>query len=691
MNNSHNHNHNHNQHDMHQSSSDADEFEVSSPIPFPQEQDRGPIFRTNAPIAFRSTKSGKSSWRSKRTNADDKQSVYSTLSRRSKSRSPSRSPSQSPISQLSSKMTETHDKIALLGIAPKLQKSAQHIQIRQAMDDAYELKTKHKKRKNKKPYSFLSTLAAPMQPNGNGHTKAVHNTYRSKGGRHRRPFTRNGQSRVVQMYNKRTSALNEFPVSSMSRDGDVLRVSELNRSNYQHLIEESNKKVKKVSKNLDDQELAQFVQETEHRKIQKKMKSAKPADRSMIDLTSMDETERKRDAVRLQRTDHKVIDLEAMDQEDDDIEILNGLQRTSKAEIELNIDVDHYEAKKARERSRRRFDDQIDDDILDTKIWGTECDDIYLQLRTKYLHKKEEQELRRKEEQERLRREKELLLQQQREAEQAEQDAEAMEVDDTAANLLRARKLLELDADDETIIDSTLELPASKIVGTHQGSNIDVKVKDLQTLCPATWLNDEIMNFYMALLQDRNIKRCQENPEHCRVLLMNTFFFTKLQSNGYNYKAVKRWTKKVKLTKKGLQNIETIFDLDKFIFPVHVSGVHWCCGCINFSTKTFEYYDSMNGSSSTFFKVIRKYILDEHEDKLKGDQGKFGLNLMEWTDDNNRDRYPQQENGYDCGVFTSKCADWISDDLYPDYSQENMELFRQRMMVDIIRGKTIDF
>jgi len=649
-------------------------------------------------------------------------------------------------------MTETHDKIALLGIAPKLQKSAQHIQIRQAMDDAYELKTKHKKRKNKKPYSFLSTLAAPMHANGNGHTKAVRNTYRSKGGRHRRPFTRNGQSRVVQMYNKRTSALNEFPVSSMSRDGDVLRVSELNRSNYQHLIEESNKKVKKVSKNLDDQELAQFVQETEHRKIQKKMKSAKPADRSMIDLTSMDETERKRDAVRLQRTDHKVIDLEAMDQEDDDIEILNGLQRTSKDEIELNIDVDqrlppktkrtlkskpkikrklkffccspqrrsmfarvaqlkqlrkspgrkiksqfialdiwNYEAKKARERSRRRFDDQIDDDILDTKIWGTECDDIYLQLRTKYLHKKEEQELRRKEEQERLRREKELLLQQQREAEQAEQDAEAMEVDDTAANLLRARKLLELDADDETIIDSTLELPASKIVGTHQGSNIDVKVKDLQTLCPATWLNDEIMNFYMALLQDRNIKRCQENPEHCRVLLMNTFFFTKLQSNGYNYKAVKRWTKKVKLTKKGLKNIETIFDLDKFIFPVHVSGVHWCCGCINFSTKTFEYYDSMNGSSSTFFKVIRKYILDEHEDKLKGDQGRFRLNLMEWTDDNNRDRYPQQENGYDCGVFTSKCADWISDDLYPDYSQENMELFRQRMMVDIIRGKTIDF
>ncbi len=54
-------------------------------------------------------------------------------------------------------------------------------------------------------------------------------------------------------------------------------------------------------------------------------------------------------------------------------------------------------------------------------------------------------------------------------------------------------------------------------------------------------------------------------------------------------------------------------------------------------------------------------------------------------------RYPQEKNDVDCGVFTGKCADWISDGLYPDYCQDNMELFRKKMMVEIICGKTGDW
>ncbi len=52
---------------------------------------------------------------------------------------------------------------------------------------------------------------------------------------------------------------------------------------------------------------------------------------------------------------------------------------------------------------------------------------------------------------------------------------------------------------------------------------------------------------------------------------------------------------------------------------------------------------------------------------------------------------PQQENGVDCGVFTSKCADWISDGLEPNYSQVNIEDFRTKMMFEILIGKLLDF
>jgi len=251
-------------------------------------------------------------------------------------------------------------------------------------------------------------------------------------------------------------------------------------------------------------------------------------------------------------------------------------------------------------------------------------------------------------------------------------------------------KLRPLTEREELLIDNALSQSDSTIVGQHKGSNLDVRVKDLMTLESGQWLNDEVMNFYISLLQDRNNSRCKADPDHIRVLFMNTFFFTKLSNDGH--KAVKRWTKKAKLKRKGLEGVATMFELDKVVFPVHVGGVHWCCGCINMKERKIEYYDSMNGSGQRFFVKTRQYLQSEAMDKLKGDeQCAFTKTVQEWECVDHRGEYPQQDNGYDCGVFSSKCADWISDDLFPDYGQQNMEYFRRRMQLEIIRGKTLDF
>ena len=250
---------------------------------------------------------------------------------------------------------------------------------------------------------------------------------------------------------------------------------------------------------------------------------------------------------------------------------------------------------------------------------------------------------------------------------------------------LRNDKFCELDENDYEIIQKVFNLSSNTKIGRHM-----IEVKDLATLKPGQWLTGEVMNVYMALLQDRNIQRCQENPKHCRVLLMRTYFYTKLTSSGYDYKSVKRWTNKAKLLKKGFKNISNIFQLDKLIFPVHVNNMHWCCGVVDFKSKTISYFDSMNGPSSSFFNIITKYIIDEFQDKLKDDKTKYKLDLKQWKQENHRGKYPQQKNGFDCGVFTAKCADWISDGLYPDYSQQNMQYFRNRMMIEIIRGKTLN-
>eukprot|EP01083_Nonionella_stella_P274581 932134_1 len=351
-----------------------------------------------------------------------------------------------------------------------------------------------------------------------------------------------------------------------------------------------------------------------------------------------------------------------------------------------------FSLRKARELSHKKWDAQIKDDLFRSQRFGQEFNAKDAKTRRicayiKRYKKKKEDERKRKEEEERLR----------KEAQKKELEALDDEVAKKAAlaqasvSNIRDLKLRELDDEDEELIGEVFDLSPNEVVVTPQGSNIEVNVRDLQTLEEGQWLNEEVMNFYMALLQDRNLKRIKDNPKHICVLFMNTFFFTKLSSNSYNYKAVKRWTKKAKLKKKGLCTMETIFELDKFIFPVHVNRIHWCCGCINFKHKKFEYYDSINGSATEFFRVIRKYLENEYEDKLKGDKTKYNLDLSEWSNDNHRDKYPQQQNGVDCGVFTSKCADWISDELYPDYSQQDMQYFRERIMVEIRRGRTLDY
>merc|ERR1719492_711911 len=101
-------------------------------------------------------------------------------------------------------------------------------------------------------------------------------------------------------------------------------------------------------------------------------------------------------------------------------------------------------------------------------------------------------------------------------------------------------------------------------------------IKDLKCLSPNWQLSDEVMNLYVAMLQ-RDIQKRYKT----KIMIMNTFFFTKLttasqkgdgkfwdagQANkgqatrekiyeweckkfprDYNFKAVKRWTRSRKI------------------------------------------------------------------------------------------------------------------------------------------------
>lgn len=68
----------------------------------------------------------------------------------------------------------------------------------------------------------------------------------------------------------------------------------------------------------------------------------------------------------------------------------------------------------------------------------------------------------------------------------------------------------------------------------------EVSSRDLQFLGPGKWLNDEIINFYGALLMERAEKEGKR-----KVHFFNSFFFSKMAKDGYEKSKIGRWTKKV--------------------------------------------------------------------------------------------------------------------------------------------------
>jgi len=200
-------------------------------------------------------------------------------------------------------------------------------------------------------------------------------------------------------------------------------------------------------------------------------------------------------------------------------------------------------------------------------------------------------------------------------------------------------------------------------------NNIDIKYEDLERILPGAWLNDELINCYMAMINEESKK----NPNYPKVHCFNTFFNVMLLNNGkgYTYQRVAKWTKSF-----------DIFELDFVIIPVHVGGNHWCLGVINIRDKKVEYYDSMGGTNPGCIMNLKQYVCDEYQTK----KGK-AIDISEWGTYTPADTIPQQNNAYDCGVFMCQFAESIaSGNNIQNVNQADMPYYRKRMMLEILHN-----
>ncbi|CAG9331301.1 unnamed protein product [Blepharisma stoltei] len=183
-----------------------------------------------------------------------------------------------------------------------------------------------------------------------------------------------------------------------------------------------------------------------------------------------------------------------------------------------------------------------------------------------------------------------------------------------------------------------------------------LRYKDIKLLRPRTWINDEVVNAYLKLL---------EVPEN--VHIFNSFFYEYISgmhaTNDWDVRKLKRILKK--------QGLDNLFTKDFLIFPINLDKNHWVVAQVNNKDKCIEYHDSFGDGS--FEKVC------ETIDECIGVLNREEVNCYKYQSM----IVPQQDNYYDCGVFMLQTIRCLVEKREFDYSQDQIDFIRKIIVLEL--------
>lgn len=259
----------------------------------------------------------------------------------------------------------------------------------------------------------------------------------------------------------------------------------------------------------------------------------------------------------------------------------------------------------------------------------------------------------------------------------------------------------------------TKNVKKSAVLAVIKEARISLCGRDFACLRACRWLNDEILNSFVALINARNReyfkqKDNEEIVEHrpgwveddgrkgdehfsgCNQLfssyrprthVFNTFFFERLKQNTYDYNGVRRW-----LHKAG----KHIRDLDLILVPINIHDFHWVLAAIDLKHRIFVYMDSLlKKDTAEVIPTLRRWLIDEVHSKIGYDVAKH-LDINNWKYSINPLFIPEQSDSGSCGVFTLYLADYLELGKKPDYSQKDIVQLRQRAVLFLKNGKLPD-
>lgn len=121
---------------------------------------------------------------------------------------------------------------------------------------------------------------------------------------------------------------------------------------------------------------------------------------------------------------------------------------------------------------------------------------------------------------------------------------------------------------------------------------------DIRRLLPGTWLNDEVVNGYMALIRA---------TAPAGVLILDSFLFSLISASaeGNNgFERVLAHTKRVSFIVNFLPPVcldgliqFNIFDYHRVLFPMHIDDDHWVASEVDLDKRHVCFFDSLHNSN----------------------------------------------------------------------------------------------
>jgi len=179
-------------------------------------------------------------------------------------------------------------------------------------------------------------------------------------------------------------------------------------------------------------------------------------------------------------------------------------------------------------------------------------------------------------------------------------------------------------------------------------ARIGLRGNDLQRLQHPNWLNDEVINAYLGLLN----REYRQRGVYC----FHSFFYTRLTSPSYCFAYVRRWTTRARFT---------IHRDALLLIPVNIAQRHWVLVAIDANRRELRCYDSMHSQDGwCVLPNLRHWLTDECIDKGVEDPW---LLSDSWTLSlaHEHERIPRQTDGGSCGVFSLLFAEALAKNWSP--------------------------